>query len=187
MRIIAGSARGRTFDAPQGLDTRPTLDRVRENVFNILQMKVRGAAVLDLFSGSGAMAFEALSRGAESAVLVDSDRAAHQVQRRNAVKLRMDGSCRILHSDWQDAVRRLQQEGVRFDVVFLDPPYRMHDLTGVFTALRPLLKAEAVILLEHDAKAFPAVADGYELYDSRRYGVAGVSFFREMGNTGEEA
>ena len=178
MRIIAGSARGRTFDAPQGMDTRPTLDRVRENVFNILQMKVRGAAVLDLFSGSGAMAFEALSRGAESAVLVDCDRNAHQVQQRNAVKLRMDGQCRILHSDWQDAVRRLQQEGARFGMVFLDPPYKMNDLTAVFMAIRPLLAADAVILLEHDAKVFPAVADGYELYDNRKYGAAGVSFLR---------
>lgn len=179
MRIIAGLARGRTFDAPQGLDTRPTLDRVRENVFNILQMKVRGAQVLDLFSGSGAMAFEALSRGAEAAVLVDRDRAANQVQTRNAQKLRMDAQCRILLCDWQDAVRRLQAEGARFDAVFLDPPYRMRDLTEVFTALRPLLKADAVILLEHDAQAFPSVADGYEMYDSRRYGAAGVSFFRQ--------
>ena len=180
MRIIAGMARGRTFDAPEGMGTRPTLDRVRENVFNILQMKVRGAVVLDLFSGSGAMAFEALSRGAESAVLVDRDRSAHQVQQRNAQKLRMDGQCRILLCDWQEALRRLQQEGARFQVVLLDPPYSMHDMTPVFAALRPLLTEDAVILLEHEAKTFPAIADGYELYDSRKYGVAGVSFFRPV-------
>ena len=114
MRIIAGMARGRTFDAPEGMGTRPTLDRVRENVFNILQMKVRGASVLDLFSGSGAMAFEALSRGAESAVLVDRDRSAHQVQQRNAQKLRMDGQCRILLCDWQEALRRLLVADILF-------------------------------------------------------------------------
>ena len=79
MRIIAGTARGTVIDAPLGRDTRPTLDRVRENVFNILQQQVRGARVLDLFSGSGAMAFEAVSRGAASAVLVDVDKKAHQV------------------------------------------------------------------------------------------------------------
>ena len=178
MRIIAGMARGRTFDAPQGLDTRPTLDRVRENVFNILQMKVRDAQVLDLFSGSGAMAFEAISRGAEHAVLVDCDRAANAVQKRNAEKLRMADSCRILLSDWQQAVRLLQGEGKRFDAVFLDPPYRMHDMTAVFEALKPLVKEDAVILLEHEAKTFPATCDGFELYDNRKYGVAGVSFFR---------
>lgn len=180
MRIIAGMARGRTFDAPQGLDTRPTLDRVRENVFNILQVKVRGAQVLDLFSGSGAMAFEAISRGAQGAVLVDRDRAAHQVQVKNAEKLRMAEQCRILLCDWQDAVRRLQAEGAKFGAVFLDPPYKMLDLTAVFAALKPLLAEDAVILLEHDSQTFPAVADGFELYDSRRYGAAGVSFFRAM-------
>lgn len=178
MRIIAGSARGRTFDAPQGRDTRPTLDRVRENVFNILQMKVRGAKVLDLFSGSGAMAFEAISRGAESAVLVDIDRAANAVQVKNAAKLRMDGQCRILNCDWQLAVRQLTAAGESFHAVFLDPPYAMHDMTQVMSALRPLLAEDAVIVLEHEAKTFPATPDGYDLYDSRKYGIAGVSFFR---------
>jgi 16S rRNA (guanine(966)-N(2))-methyltransferase RsmD len=178
MRIIAGSARGRTFDAPVGHDTRPTLDRVRENVFNILQMKVRGARVLDLFSGSGAMAFEAISRGAEFAVLVDIDRAAHAVERQNVVKLRLESQCRILNCDWQMAIRQLAAAGEKFQVVFLDPPYAMHDMTGVLSALRPLLAEDAVILLEHEAKTFPATPDGFDLYDSRKYGIAGVSFFR---------
>lgn len=178
MRIIAGSARGRTFDAPQGRDTRPTLDRVRENVFNILQMKVRDAKVLDLFSGSGAMAFEAISRGAAEAVLVDIDRAANAVQRQNAAKLRMEGQCRILQCDWQMAIRQLTATGERFQVIFLDPPYAMHDMVPVMEALRPLLAEDAVILLEHEAKVFPATPDGFELYDSRKYGIAGVSFFR---------
>lgn len=178
MRIIAGSARGRTFEAPQGRDTRPTLDRVRENVFNILQMKIRGAKVLDLFSGSGAMAFEAISRGAQEAVLVDFDRAANAVQRQNAEKLRMQAQCRIMHCDWQAAVRQLTAQGETFGAVFLDPPYAMHDMTAVMTALRPLLAEDAVILLEHEAKTFPATPDGFDLYDSRKYGVAGVSFFR---------
>ena len=178
MRIIAGNARGRTFDAPAGRDTRPTLDRVRENVFNILQMKVRGARVLDLFSGSGAMAFEAISRGAEFAVLVDIDRAAHAVERRNAEKLRMESRCRILNCDWQTAVRQLTAAGETFQAVFLDPPYAMHDMTGVLSALRPLLAEDAVILLEHEARTFPATPDGFDLYDSRKYGIAGVSFFR---------
>lgn len=178
MRIIAGSARGRTFDAPQGRDTRPTLDRVRENVFNILQHTIRGAKVLDLFSGSGAMAFEAISRGAEEAVLVDIDRAANAIQRQNAAKLRMDGQCKILQCDWQHAVHQLAAAGERFKVIFLDPPYAMHDMTPVMEALRPLMTEDAVILLEHEAKVFPTTPDGFDLYDSRKYGIAGVSFFR---------
>lgn len=185
MRIIAGSARGRVFDAPKGMDTRPTLDRVRENAFNILQMKVRGASVLDLFSGSGAMAFEAISRGAEKAVLVDCDRQAHLVQRQNAEKLRMADKCMILHCDWKQAVMQLVSQKIAFDVVILDPPYAMHNMSPVLEALRPLLKQDAVILLEHEAKVFPATPDGFELYDSRKYGVAGVSFFR-LWRTEEE-
>ena len=178
MRIVAGSARGRTFDAPEGKDTRPTLDRVRENVFNILQYKVREASVLDLFSGSGAMAFEAISRGAENAVLVDCDRAAHAVQKKNAEKLHMTAQCRMLLCDWRVAVEQLAGKQAAFDLIFLDPPYAMHDMTAVMTAIKPLLKADAVILLEHEAKVFPATPDGFELYDSRKYGIAGVSFFR---------
>ena len=185
MRIIAGMARGRTFEAPPGMDTRPTLDRVRENVFNILQHHVRGAKVLDLFSGSGGMAFEALSRGAESAVLVDRDRTAHLVQKRNAEKLRMDAQCRLMNCDWQQAVTRLSAAGERFSLVLLDPPYAMRDLTGVMAALKPLLAPEAVILVEHDARTFPGVCDGYDLYDNRKYGVAGVSFFRQCAQEAE--
>lgn len=178
MRIIAGTARGTLIDAPAGRDTRPTLDRVRENIFNILQSKVRGARVLDLFSGSGAMAFEALSRGAERAVLVDVDRAAHQVERRNAEKLRVQERCALINADWTAAVNALEKRGERFDLVFLDPPYAMHNMVPVMEALRPLLAPEAVLLLEHEAKAFPATAEGFDLFDSRRYGIAGVSFFK---------
>lgn len=186
MRIVAGTARGRSFDAPQGMDTRPTLDRVRENVFNILQMKVRGARVLDLFSGSGAMAFEAISRGAEHAVLVDCDRNAHRVEMANAQKLGMTDRCTILHCDWQQAIRQLTAQGAKFDLVIMDPPYAMHDMTGVMTALAPLLNADAILLLEHEAKTFPQTPDGFELYDNRRYGIAGLSFFR-LYAAGEEA
>ena len=169
MRIIAGTARGTVIDAPLGRDTRPTLDRVRENVFNILQQQVRGARVLDLFSGSGAMAFEAVSRGAASAVLVDVDKKAHQVEETN---------CRKLLMDWQAAVSQLQRADDRFNLVFLDPPYAMHDLCGVMNALKPLLAEDAIILVEHEAKTFPSTPDGFDLYDSRKYGIAGVSFFR---------
>lgn len=178
MRIIAGTARGTVIDAPLGRDTRPTLDRVRENVFNILQQQVRGARVLDLFSGSGAMAFEAVSRGAASAVLVDVDKKAHQVEEANCRKLRMDDRCRLLLMDWQAAVSQLQRSDDRFNLVFLDPPYAMHDLCGVMNALKPLIAEDAIILVEHEAKTFPSTPDGFDLYDSRKYGIAGVSFFR---------
>lgn len=178
MRIIAGTARGRTIEAPKGRDTRPTLDRVRENLFNILQHRVREARVLDLFSGSGALALEALSRGADQAVLVDWDKAAHACQEQNAARLGFEGKTRIWLAEWQQAVKRLKAAGETFDLVFLDPPYVMHDLTEVMQALAPLLAEDACLVVEHEARTIPATADGYELFDSRKYGYAGISFFR---------
>lgn len=178
MRIIAGTARGRTIEAPKGRDTRPTLDRVRENLFNILQRKTWDAKVLDLFAGTGALSLESLSRGAAEAVLVDCDRAAHLCQKQNVQKLGFDGQTRILLMDWQQAVRQLA--GEKFDLVFLDPPYAMRDLTGVMAALVPLLAEGATVIVEHEAQVMPSTADGYEMYDSRKYGYVGVSFFHRV-------
>lgn len=187
MRIVGGEARSRQIKAPEGQDTRPTLDRVRENVFNILQRQVRGAVTLDLFAGSGAMSLEAVSRGAQRAVLVDHNRRAVQVEKENIAALRFEDRTRVLPMDWQAAVRLLGGEGMKFDLVFLDPPYAMHDMTGVMQAIAPLLAPGATVVLEHEAKVMPSTAEGYEMVDSRRYGYAGVSFFRRMDDgTGEE-
>lgn len=178
MRIIAGEARSRTIEAPKGRDTRPTLDRVRENLFNILQNDVYGSRVLDLFSGSGALALEAVSRGASAAVLVDHDRQANAVEKRNIETLRFGDRARALLCDWQAALRTLTGEGARFDLVFLDPPYAMHDLTAVTEALKPLLSEDAIIVTEHEAGKPYAMADGYLETDTRRYGYVGVTIYR---------
>lgn len=177
MRIIAGTARSRRIDAPKGRDTRPTLDRVRENLFNILQNRVAGAQVLDLFAGSGALALEAISRGAKAAVLVDCDRAANACQRENAERLGFSAQCRLLKCDWRAAVRSLVSAGERFDLVFLDPPYAMRDLSEVTEALKPLLAPEALVVVEHEAAQPSLVGEGFHLRDSRRYGYVGVSLY----------
>src|SRR5207249_5378384 len=116
VRIIAGSRKGHTIFAPKGLDTRPTSDRVRENVFNIVAPWVEGARVLDLYTGSGAMGLEALSRGAEAAVFVESDAEAVRTIERNLDKLRLTGARVVRH----DAVTGLGQEagaGRKYDLV----------------------------------------------------------------------
>lgn len=177
MRIIAGTARSRTIEAPKGRDTRPTLDRVRENVFNILQRRVPDARVLDLFAGSGALSLEAVSRGASMAVMVDHDRAAIQVEKRNAAALGFTNRVRVIQAEWRQAVQTLTAEGAAFELVFLDPPYAMRDLTEVMEALRPLLAPDALIVIEHEARVTPVTAQGFAMTDSRRYGFVGVSFF----------
>ena len=177
MRIIAGEARSRTIKAPEGRDTRPTLDRVRENVFNILQLRVRGARTLDLFAGSGAMSLEAVSRGAAYAVMVDHDRAAIAAEKANVEALRFTDRTRVMPMDWKRAAAQLRSEGERFDLVFLDPPYAMRDMREVMEALVPLLSDEALVVLEHQAGVMPVTAEGYRMTDSRRYGYAEISFF----------
>ena len=118
MRIIAGEARSRTILAPEGRDTRPTLDRVRENLFNILQWQCPGARVLDLFAGSGALALEALSRGAAEAVLADCDARAVRVERQNVEALGFSQRARVFQADWRETVRKLSAEGRAFSWYF---------------------------------------------------------------------
>ena len=184
MRIIAGTARGRKIEAPEGKNTRPTLDRVRENLFNILQMNIRGSRVLDLFAGSGALSIEALSRGAESATMVDSDRNANRIQRKNLESLGFAGQAEVLLRDWKQAAMELTREGRRYDLVFLDPPYRMTDLREVFSALEGLLEEDGIVILEHEAKAEISAGDAFSETDRRQWGYCGVSFYRLSKNNG---
>jgi 16S rRNA (guanine966-N2)-methyltransferase len=177
MRIVAGSARSRVIHAPEGRDTRPTLDRVRENLFNVLNRRVPSARVLDLFAGSGALALEALSRGADCAVLVDHDRAAIRCIHENVEALRFTEDAVILQSDWKSAVSQLRGEGRQFDLIFLDPPYAMEDLSDVTASLVPLLAEGGIVVIEHRAEHEPLVASGYIRTDSRRWGIAGVTFY----------
>ena len=185
MRIIAGEARGRRIEAPEGRNTRPTLDRVRENLFNMLQGEIGGSQVLDLFAGSGALSFEALSRGAEYAFLVDHDRKASTVQIRNAETLGYRDRTKIITSDWHRAMKEIENTGRRFDIVFLDPPYAMQDLTGVFAGLIPVLGEDALVILEHEAGRNPETGAGYERVRQRNWGFCGISIYRRSG-TDEE-
>ena len=127
MRIIGGDARGRTLVAPAGEKTRPTQDYVRESLFNIIRWDVEDARVLDLFAGTGALSLEAVSRGARSAVLVDTDRAACAAIRKNMETSRLGEKCRLIARDYRAAMDALAAEGAQFDLVFMDPPYN-HDL-----------------------------------------------------------
>ena len=183
MRIIAGEARSRIIEAPKGPDTRPTLDRVRENLFNIIGAQVRGARVLDLFAGSGALSLEALSRGAAFAVMADIQRAASQCERQNAERLGFLERTRILNCSWQQALKKLAGEGERFDLIFLDPPYAMSGLDQVTEALVSVCGKDALLVTEHRAGQPYPVADGWRCVDQRKYGYAGLSMYRR----GDEA
>jgi 16S rRNA (guanine966-N2)-methyltransferase len=168
MRVIAGSYGGRVLKAPAGAATRPTSDRVREALFSILGDRVAGARVLDLFAGSGALAIEALSRGAATATLVDDAPRAIGVARANLEALRATAE-----THRTDALRFLataSARGAQYDLVFLDPPYRLAERLArpLSEALPAVLAPGAVAVAESDRRA-PLALD-LPLHDERRYG-----------------
>ncbi len=173
MRIIAGSHRGTRIFAPKGRDTRPTGDRVREAAFNLIG-PVEGAAVLDLYAGSGAMGLEALSRGAASAVFVESDRDACGTIRRNLDKLGLAGA----EIACTDVLRFLAAERRRFDLILVDPPYDVVESVAVRLALYlPAVLAEhGLVALESSSRLEPELLP-LEIRTSRRYGSARVTLF----------
>lgn len=179
MRIIAGTARSRVIQAPKGQDTRPTLDQVREALFNILQTRCPDAKVLDLFAGSGALALEALSRGAEMAVLSDLSPQVIKIIKGNVEALGFQDQAVVLQGDWKKTLAHLKTAGETFDLIFLDPPYKMEDLTEVTNTILAgnLLSEDGLVVVEHDYKITPTVCQALSLKDRRKYGVAGISFY----------
>lgn len=179
MRIIAGTLRSRRLQSPSGLATRPTLDQTRESLFNILQNRVAGARVLDLFAGSGALGLEALSRGADSAVFCDSSREAVRCVRQNIEALGLDQQARLLQMDWSRALETLSAEGEQFDLIFLDPPYDL-GLDGVLSAIaqQGLLAQEGLITAEHDRRQAISLPAGLERYRQKDYRGTQIDFIR---------
>lgn len=176
MRIVAGTARGRRLIAPRGLATRPTGDKVRAAVMDLLGQFFEGGRVLDLYAGSGAMALEALSRGCQRATCVESDRAAAEALVRNASACGLAGRVEVRREPVEAALRRLPRAA--FDLVFLDPPYA-EGPDRALAALEPLLARGAVAVAEHDRRRPPADRHGrLALADRRAYGGTGISIYR---------
>jgi 16S rRNA (guanine(966)-N(2))-methyltransferase RsmD len=175
MRVIAGTRKGHKLTAPRGLDTRPTSDRVRENIFNLVG-PVDEARVLDLFAGSGALGIEALSRGAASAVFVERDPDAVRAIERNLDRLGLTDA-RIVHGDVVRMIAREASAGAKYDLVLVDPPY------GMLTEIQPrlahdlprLLAADGLVVVETDARTEPELP--LHVRTSRKYGQTRVTLF----------
>lgn len=183
MRVISGTLRGRRLIAPPGMATRPTTDRIRESLFNILAGSIQDRRVLDLFAGTGALGIEAISRGAASAVFVDQARAALAAIRRNIRDLGLDTRTRIIHWDVRKNLNCLASDPQAFDLVFMDPPYETH---AVAPALRALISSGAMapdsrVIIEHSAREPVHHPMGtLALVDQRRFGKTLVSFMKPV-------
>lgn len=181
MRIVAGVYRGRRLVAPQGRETRPTADRVREAVFAMLG-DITGCQVLDLFAGSGAMALEAISRGAAGGVCIDSATQAISAIRANAQMLDDPDVLRVVRRDWRDALRAEARAHRRYGLCVLDPPYSLlpRIMDDLSRALIPVLGAGAVIVVEGAAADGPVTLPGLAVASrtDRTYGSTTISIIR---------
>lgn len=183
MRVIAGQYRSRVLQAPRGLDTRPTSDRLRETLFNVLAPRIEGAVFLDLYAGSGAVGIEALSRGAREAVFVEQAEPALRAIRANLASLGIRGGYALEARSVAAALRRLAEAGRRVDLVFLDPPYRASDEYALALGLlggecAGLLADGALVVAEHEKRTDPEERHGLlARYRVLRQGDAALSFY----------
>ena len=179
MRIISGKARGTKLYTLEGTNTRPTLDRVKESIFNIIQNEIEDATVLDLFAGSGAIGLECLSRGAKKAVLCDNSKEAIQIIKRNIEKTHMEECAKIINTDFETCLEKLKNE--QFDIIYIDPPYATDYIFKSLKKIKEIgiVKKESIIIIETDDEQRILKEIGnieIKIVDKRKYGRATIIF-----------
>ena len=182
LRIISGERKGRIIKTLAGNNTRPTTDRVKESLFNIILPKLPGSLVLDLFSGSGNLGLEALSRGAERTFFVEKNRAALKILYENCQSLDYLEFSEIFPLDVKKAIAVISKRNLSFDIIFIDPPYAQGLEVSTILALDEfrLLKPESIIIVEHmNNNKLPSSIGSLKRYDLRKYGNTAVSFYRK--------
>ena len=186
MRVITGSARGCRLKELEGMETRPTTDRVKEGLFNIIQFDIEGRKVLDPFAGTGQLGIECLSRGAASAVFVDRRTDAVKLIRENLKATRLSDKARVVSGDSMEFLKSLRES---FDLIFLDPPYEAGLLEPAIAHIAKfdILSPHGIIVAEHPVgMALPALAAPYRLHRTYRYGKIALSLYRRSGNEENE-
>ncbi|AZN40813.1 16S rRNA (guanine(966)-N(2))-methyltransferase RsmD [Paenibacillus albus] len=181
MRVIAGSAKGRSLKAVPGKNTRPTTDKVKEAIFSMIGPFFDGGLVLDLFAGTGGLGIESLSRGMDRGVFVDLDGGSIEVIKHNVQAARVAENAEIYRTEALRAVKALAKRGLQFELVFLDPPYRMKEMDALIVELaeRGLLAPRAKIVVEHDAEhAYPESIEGFIQLKHSQYGDTAVTVYR---------
>ncbi|MGI6538581.1 MAG: 16S rRNA (guanine(966)-N(2))-methyltransferase RsmD [Caldicoprobacterales bacterium] len=183
LRIISGEHKGRIIKTPAGENTRPTTDRVKESLFNILQFRLHDSNVLDLFSGSGNLGFESLSRGARNVVFVEKNVAALKVLKDNCYSLGYTEKTRIIPYDVERAIKLLSKEMMVFDIIFMDPPYTQCLVEPTMVAVQKagLLKDDGILVVEHSKCCdTPALTNKLIRIDIRQYGKTAISFYQKL-------
>jgi len=179
MRIISGTSKGRRLVTPKGLALRPTSDRVKESIFNILGEEVEGKSVLDLFAGTGSLGIEALSRGAKKVLFVEKGRQAIRLIQKNLLQCGMAGQSEIIPKDVNRAIGILDQRGESFDLILMDPPYVKGLIQKTLLKLQShrIHRDDSILVIEHDRREpLPKTIEGWNLIRERAIGDTVISF-----------
>lgn len=180
MRVIAGQLRGRKLESLDGRNIRPTSDRVKESLFNILGDCVIDSAFLDLFGGTGSIGIEAISRGAKLTVFVDDSIKSIEVLRSNLDRLDVNKNSEVYNTDYLTAISRLHKDQRYFDLIFIDPPYSLGMAQNSLEAINKndILKPNGIIIVEHDEKdEMPQTVGRLNLHRQKKYGKTKLSFY----------
>lgn len=179
MRVISGKCRGTKLSAPEGVETRPTIDRIKETLFNMIAFDIPGCRFLDLFSGSGAIGIESLSRGAKRAVFVEKNTQAIACIRQNLAKTNLSDQALLYTVDVDQAIHQLIQKKDVFDIIFLDPPYALKEIEALLIKISQssLLEKKGYIILEHGTQYPLKAVEGLRLIKEKKYKTTTISFF----------
>ena len=186
MRVITGKARGVTLKTPDGMQTRPTTDRVKEALFSIIQFEIQGASVLDLFGGTGQLGIEALSRGAKRAVFVDHQQKACELIRENLRRTKFTQQASVVRGDYLEYLKRARE---KFDIILLDPPYAEIFLENALNCIAEIdiLRDDGIIVTERPVeKALDVQMPGFTRSRDYKYGKTLITLYRRQSE-GEEA
>ena len=181
MRVITGTARGRRLKEPADMEQRPTTDKVKESLFNIIQFDIAGRQVLDLFAGTGQLGIEALSRGAQHATFVDCSNKAVALVKENLRRTGLEAQASVLRGDWKEALRRSEE---KYDVIFLDPPYDTELLKNALRQIADIdiLSGNGIIACESRADAvLPQLDAPYEQVSQHKYGKIMLTIYTRRG------
>lgn len=180
MRVIAGEYRGRRLDRIEGMEIRPTSDKVKESLFNMLGEAVIDCSFLDLFGGTGGIGIEALSRGAKHVVFIDAGIKSIKVLKGNLERLNIKAGAEVFHTDYETAIKKLYKYNKQFDIVFIDPPYSLGMAQNALVCIEanPILAQDGLIIVEHDSRDdMPNKVGRLALYRVKRYGNTSLSFY----------
>lgn len=187
MRVISGKARGLKLDSPKNNDVRPTTDRVKESLFNIINSYIIDSEVLDLFAGTGSLGVECLSRGARSCVFVDLKKESLDIVKSNIKKARVEDKSIVLKDDFKNAINSLKIKNKTFDIIFMDPPYYENLFEDCLLSISKnnILKEDGIIVVEHDTKEIlNENINDLEKFRYKKYGNTTLSFYR-IGESNE--